>query len=63
MTMPEHRGYGVLRLLAGAVMISFAPVFVRVIDVPPTTGARRHPGALKGLASGLVRLQRQPERL
>ena len=39
MTMPEHRGYGVLRLLAGAVMISFAPVFVRVIDVPPTTGA------------------------
>jgi len=39
MTTPEHRGYGVLRLLAGAVMISFAPVFVRVIDVPPTTGA------------------------
>lgn len=29
----------VLRLIAGAVMISFAPVFVRVIDVPPTVVA------------------------
>ena len=28
-----------LRLLAGAAMISFAPVFVRVVDVPPTTSA------------------------
>jgi drug/metabolite transporter (DMT)-like permease len=29
----------VLRLIAGAVMISFAPVFVRVTDVPPTVVA------------------------
>jgi len=39
MTLPEHRGYAVVRLLTGAVMISFAPVFVRVIEVPPTTSA------------------------
>jgi drug/metabolite transporter (DMT)-like permease len=28
-----------LRLLAGAAMISFAPVFVRLVDVPPTSSA------------------------
>jgi drug/metabolite transporter (DMT)-like permease len=37
--MTEHRGYALARLLAGAVMISFAPVFVRVIDVAPTASA------------------------
>jgi drug/metabolite transporter (DMT)-like permease len=41
----------VLRLLAGAVMISFAPVFVRVIDVPPTVVA-----VYRTLIGGLVLL-------
>jgi drug/metabolite transporter (DMT)-like permease len=31
--------YAVLRLLAGAALISFAPVFVRLTDVPPTASA------------------------
>jgi drug/metabolite transporter (DMT)-like permease len=31
--------YAALRLLAGAAMISFAPVFVRLTDVPPTASA------------------------
>ena len=29
----------IFRVLAGAAMISFAPVFVRLVDVPPTTSA------------------------
>jgi drug/metabolite transporter (DMT)-like permease len=36
---PRAVTHAVLRLLAGAVMISFAPVFVRVTDVPPTVVA------------------------
>lgn len=30
---------GAIRVLAGAAMISFAPVFVRLVHVPPTTSA------------------------
>jgi drug/metabolite transporter (DMT)-like permease len=46
-----------LRLLAGAAMISFAPVFVRVVDVPPTTSAfyRTLLGGL--ILASLVRLR------
>lgn len=36
---PRAVTHAVVRLLAGAVMISFAPVFVRVTDVPPTVVA------------------------
>ncbi|HWN67591.1 MAG TPA: DMT family transporter [Haliangium sp.] len=41
----------VLRLIVGAVMISFAPVFVRVTDVPPTVVA-----VYRMLIGGLVLL-------
>jgi len=37
MTIGGHSG--ALRVLAGAAMISFAPVFVRLVHVPPTTSA------------------------
>lgn len=42
--MGEQAGNGTarwaaLRLLSGATLISFAPVFVRLVDVPPTTSA------------------------
>lgn len=41
--MPEAEGrarrIALLQLVAGAVMISFAAVFVRVLEVPPTTSA------------------------
>ncbi len=35
---PEHRK-GILLIAAGATAMSFAPVFVRLADVPPTTSA------------------------
>jgi drug/metabolite transporter (DMT)-like permease len=48
---PRAVTHAVLRLLAGAVMISFAPVFVRVTDVPPTVVA-----VYRTLIGGLVLL-------
>ncbi len=33
------RSYAAMRLLAGAAMISFAPVFVRLLEIPPTSSA------------------------
>ncbi|NNF51039.1 MAG: DMT family transporter [Gammaproteobacteria bacterium] len=41
MTEAEARArqLALLQLIAGAVMISFAAVFVRILDVPPTTSA------------------------
>ena len=37
--LPVDRRKAMLRVLAGAAVISFAPVFVRLVDVPPTTSA------------------------
>lgn len=36
---PRTPARAVLRLIAGAIMISFSAVFVRLVDVPPTTSA------------------------
>ena len=38
-TISDDRRRAMLRVLAGAAVISFAPVFVRLVDVPPTTSA------------------------
>jgi drug/metabolite transporter (DMT)-like permease len=56
---PAGRG-AVFRVLAGAAMISFAPVFVRLVDVAPTTSAfyRTLFGGLMLLI--LVRRRREP---
>jgi drug/metabolite transporter (DMT)-like permease len=35
----RRRSYAAMRLLAGAALISFAPVFVRLLDIPPTSSA------------------------
>ena len=35
----NDKSRAMMRVLAGAAVISFAPVFVRLVDVPPTTSA------------------------
>lgn len=54
------RNLAAVRLLAGAAMISFAPVFVRLIDMPPTSSAfyRTLIGGVVLLGLVLVRRER-----
>jgi len=52
--------FAVARLLAGAAMISFAPVFVRLLDMPPTSSAFYRTAIGGVVLSAMVLVKREP---